>query len=224
MPMSLTQAENVFVGIHENGINDFLTAFFTARPRYLNYGTSFFVSSTSAAATNISTIGFPGVPGGIQFAVSFSIPVVDIFPNSSGAAVPLLPANGQFSLSTKVTLTVGCGVWEDSPSQPGNAPPPPPSFHPLMTMLDLFALGHVTHQYFSPGNGLIHLRVDAVEIVDIQPDSLESVFECLLRMMLDAAISNLVLPFQALSVGAFSLVLLRGPELNNDHIKIYGTV
>ena len=32
--MSLTQAENVFAGIHEDGINDFLRAFFTARPRY----------------------------------------------------------------------------------------------------------------------------------------------------------------------------------------------
>ena len=33
--MSLTEAETVFAGVHEAGVNDLFEAFFTARPRFL---------------------------------------------------------------------------------------------------------------------------------------------------------------------------------------------
>lgn len=43
-------------------------------------------------------------------------------------------------------------------------------------------------------------------------------------MMLQAALANVQLPFDALSVGAFSLILLRGPEIEDDQVKLYGDV
>ena len=46
--MSLTEAERVFGGIHEDGINDLLKAFFNARPRHLKYGSPGFVGATTA--------------------------------------------------------------------------------------------------------------------------------------------------------------------------------
>jgi hypothetical protein len=69
----------------------------------------------------------------------------------------------------------------------------------------------------------VSISVKQVEIVDITPDSLESVLECILRMILDAVLANLQLPFTALTVGAFSLILLR-VEVKDDQIKLYGNV
>ncbi|MBI3694775.1 MAG: hypothetical protein HY238_08050 [Acidobacteria bacterium] len=222
--MSLTEVEHIFAGVHEAGINDFLQAFFTARPRHLNYGTSLFVPVTTAAATNMATIPFPGIPGGIHWAVSFTIPTVDLFPDSSGGTAPLIPGPGQFSVKTRVTLTVGCGTWNNGDNVPGTFPGPPPSFTPLTTTLDVFALGHLTSVYFGPGNGRIGLRVDSVEIVNITPDTLESVVECIIRMILDAVAQTINLPFNALTIGFVSLILLRGPEIEDDQVKLYGDV
>jgi hypothetical protein len=216
--MSLTEAEHVFAGIHETGINDLLTAFFTARPRLLNYGTSFFVPATTVAATNVPTISFPGIPGGIEYAISFSIPVVDIHPDSSGVASPLPPGPEQLNLRTTVKLTVGCGRWNRGEQSR------PPSFNPLDTNLDLWALGQPIVELFGlPGSGQVSIQVENVEIVNIAPESLESVLECIIRMILDAVLANVQLPFNALTAGAFSLILLR-VEIEDDQVKLYGDV
>jgi hypothetical protein len=66
--MSLTQNHYVFAGLEESGVNTFLKALFTARPHYLRYGSSAFVLVSTVNATNMATIAFPGVPGGIQYA------------------------------------------------------------------------------------------------------------------------------------------------------------
>ncbi|MBI2305047.1 MAG: hypothetical protein HYU86_09940 [Chloroflexi bacterium] len=219
--MSLTEAEHVFAGVHENGINDFLKAFLTARPRYINYGSPSFVPVTTALATNVPAIAFPGIPGGIQYAVRFSIPSLDCHPDSSGGASPLPPGPGQFSIRTKVTITVACGRWEQHPN---TDKPPSGAFIPLSTSLDVWVRGKPTVAYFGPGVGEIGFMVEDIEIVDIKPDSLESVLECIIRMILQAVLANVRLPFHALTIGAFSLILLRGPEIEDDQIKLYGDV
>ena len=219
--MSLTETEHVFAGVHEDGINDFLQAFFSARPRHLNYGTAFFVPTTTASATNIPTIPFPGIPGGIHYAISFSIPKVDIDPDSSGGLSPLPPGPGQLNLRTEVKLTVGCGRWTRDPQHDKASPI---SLTPLSTALDLWALGQPVVTFFgAPGSGEVGVQVGRVEIVDIEPDSLESVLECIIRMMLDAVLANIQLPFNALTAGAFSLILMR-VEVKDDQIKLYGDV
>jgi hypothetical protein len=102
---------------------------------------------------------------------------------------------------------------------------PPPSFAPLSTSLDVIARGQPTVRFFgTPGSGEVGLLVDEVEIIDIRPDSLESVVECLIRMLLQAVLSNLQLPFNAFSMGAFQLALVRGPEIEEDQVQLYGTV
>jgi hypothetical protein len=68
------------------------------------------------------------------------------------------------------------------------------------------------------------LLLDDVEIADITPDTLESVMECLIRMFLQGALTNLRLPFKALSMGAFQLILVRGPEVEDDQAQLYGNV
>src|SRR6266404_6190879 len=86
--MSLTGSDEFFASVHESGMNDFVHAFFTARPHYLHYGSPMFVPTSTASETRMDPINFPGVPGGIQWAVDFTIPIIDLFDDDSGGAMP----------------------------------------------------------------------------------------------------------------------------------------
>lgn len=224
--MSLTETEQVFAGVSEDAVNDLLTAIFTARPRYLNYGSPLFVPATTANVTQIPPIQFPGVPGGVQYAITFSIPRIDFHPDDSGGTSPLPPGFNQFTIRTTVRLFIGCTRFRGRDDQTGaTTHVPPPSVTPIGTSLQVFARGRPLVTYFgAPGSGEVGLLIEDVELVDIAPDSLESVIECLIRMLLQAALANVKLPFKALSMGAFQLILVRGPEVEQDQVQLYGNV
>jgi hypothetical protein len=96
---------------------------------------------------------------------------------------------------------------------------------PLRAELELFGIGHTNATYFgTPGSGQVTFDVDEVEIVDIAPDELEGVLECLIRMLLDAALGTVRLPFAAVTAGAFGFALVRGPDVEDDQLKLYGNV
>ena len=217
--MSLTQTHHVFAGVAESGINTFLKALFTTRPHYLNYGSPSFVPANTVDATTMSAIPFPGVPGGIQYAVSFSIPVVDLFPPDAGTLSPIPPGNNQLGLHTTVTLVLGCMTWT---GQAGNDRGG--RMQPIICRLDVWALGEVVPHYFGPGTGFITFQVDDVRIPAIQPECLQNIIDCLIRMMLNGALANVQLPFHALSAGAFNLILEQGPEIDNDMVEVWGSI
>ena len=215
--MSLTESELLFASIHEGGVNDMLKAFFTARPRYLVYATPGLAPGT--AFTPLAPIAFPGMPGGIEYAIALDIPVVDFAPDSTGGS-PLPVGAQQIGIHTKVLLTVGCARKQERPGRDDKRG----VFVPIDTALELWGRGRIMATYSGPGTGEIRFQVDEVELVDITPDSLETVLECILRMVLQAVLSNVRLPFQAVSAGAFSLALTRGPEVEDDQVKLYGSI
>src|SRR6266852_2760196 len=133
--MSLTQNFHVCASVGESGINTLLKDLFTTRPHYLNYGSPAFVPTSTVNATIVSAIAFPGVPTGIQFAVSFSIPTIDLFPPDAGSTSPIPPAQNQFGLHTKVRLLVGCYTWTDGDKRG--------QMKPLFVDLDVWALGSI---------------------------------------------------------------------------------
>ena len=220
--MSLTEAEHLFAGINESGVNDFLNAFFKARPHYLNYRTTPAVGPmppSPSSWTTISPIGFPGVAGGLHVAVQLSIPTIDFVPDSSGGMPPPLSLGvGQFSLRTEVTLGVLCGTE----SRTGDDRQPTGTL--LRTKLGLWAVGTAAGTMTSPGNGFVTFDVDEVELVDVTPDTLESVLECLLLSILKGVLSNVQLPFSGVLVDTFTLNLTRGPVTETDEAKLYGDV
>jgi hypothetical protein len=231
--LSLTGPDHVFAGIHEDGANDLLRAFFGARPHYLRYGSPPFVTATSVSATLIAPIAFPGVPGGIGWSVRFTVPVVDFHPDSSGGAMPpqLTLGPGNLSVRTRVQLCVQCGKRQkgdrDWPQGDGKKDPGRGggwSFTPICTVLEAWAVANPVGRYFSPGVGDVGVHLDAVELVDVTPDTLESVLECVIRMMLDAVLESARLPFHGLTAGAFSLILTRGPEIESDTLQLWGDV
>ncbi len=212
--MSLTETHDVLVSAHEDGLNDLMQAFFTARPRHLLYGTSAFIPSTTVTATNVPAISFPGIPGGIHYAIALGIPSIDLHPDTAGG--PLPPGPGQFSVSTKVLFGVLCGPGRKH--DPIGVTLPPSDFK--VTSLSLHARGTV----IAVGSD-ISFRVEAVEIVDVSPDDLESVLECILLLIIQAVLANVQIPVDKLSADFFSLVTLTdGPRIEQDQVKIFGNI
>jgi len=106
--------------------------------------------------------------------------------------------------------------------------PPRDDRHPLSELtcceLRVFVIGHIEHVAASTGEDAIALAVDAVEIVDIKPDEIEAVLECLLFMILQAVLAEIRLPLRALRAGAFPLSLVVGPLIEDDQVKVRGNV
>lgn len=233
--MSLTEAQEVFAGIHEDAINDVLTAFCTDRPRYLVYGSPAFVPATTVAETAMPSIGFPGVPGGIQWRIRLGIPRIDLFPKTTSLPPELSLGAGQFSARLSIELCVECRGLKLDPKPPrphdGEKPPrpkddrPPPSLGRVTCCkLEVFAVGHLEHVIAITGEDAIAFAVDGVEIVDIAPDELESVLECILFQVLQAVLAEIRLPLPALRAGAFQLTVATGsPFIEGDQIKARGT-
>lgn len=232
--MSLTETETVFASIHEDALNDVLTAFCTDRPHYLVYGSPAFVPVTTVAETSMAAIGFPGVPGGIQWRVRLSIPRVDLFKQSSQLPPELSLGPEQFSAELGAQICIDCRRLKIDPK-----PPRPKGKlddqgkkrddrHQLSELtcfnLKVFIVGHIEHVMASTGEDAIALAVDAVEIVDIKPDGLESFLECLMFMILQAVLANIRLPLKALRAGAFQLSLTVGPLIEDNQIKVRGTI
>jgi hypothetical protein len=241
--MSLTQAETVFASVHEDAINDILTAFCAARPHHLAYGSPAFTPVTTVSETRMEAIPFPGVPGGIQWRLRMSIPVIDLFKQTRALPPELSMGPGQFSAAIDVELCIECRKIRIDPKPPRpdkgrnqshvNDPtrpndPADDGKHPLSKLtcfkLRLFALGHLEHVAASTGEDGIAFAIDAVEIVDIKPDELESFLECLLFMILQSVLAGIRLPLSALRVGAFQLVPTIGPLIEDDQIKARGVV
>ncbi|MHA6718042.1 hypothetical protein ACX40Y_01200 [Sphingomonas sp. RS6] len=233
--MSLTQGEAVFASVHETAINDLVTAFCTARPHYLAYGSPAFTPVTTVSETRMDAIAFPGVAGGIQWRLRMSIPRIDLFKQTMNLPPELALGPGQFAARIDAELCIECRKLriDPRPPRPGTGgkddqPPRGDDKHPLSELtcfkLSVFALGHIEHVLTANGKDGIAFAVDAVEIVDIKPDELESFLECLMFMILQAVLANVRLPLEALRAGAFQLVPTVGPLIEDDQIKARGIV
>jgi hypothetical protein len=236
--MSLTDAQAVFASVNETAINDFLAAYCSARPHVLTYGSPAFVPVSTVSETAIPAIAFPGITGGMQWRLRLSVPRIDLFKQSSPLPPQLSLGPGQFSVEVDVELCIECRRIRIDPK------PPRPSkdraqavdaqqgkddrTHPLSELtcfkLRLFAVGHIEHVLSTTGEDAVGFAIDAVEIVDIKPDDLESFLECLLFMILQAVLAGIRLPLRALRAGAFQLIPTVGPLIEDDSIKMRGLV
>ncbi|MBI2242443.1 MAG: hypothetical protein HYU55_00255 [Nocardioides sp.] len=246
--MSLTETSEVFVAVEESALNDLITAVCTTRPHLLDYGSPAFVPASSVSATQMAPIPFPGSPG-LQWSVRLSTPVLDLFKQDVALPPELSLGAGQFSLSTRVRLCVDCAsrgrneppgedpkghdhpehdpkdpdhrddrddpLWPDDRDDWGKAR------NPVCCVLDVFAVGHLVSTW-AGGQQAIGFALDSVEIVDIEPNALESVIECLLTMVLRSVLATLSLPVTALELGAFTLTPTVGPLIDVNRVLARG--
>lgn len=232
--MSLTEAEAVFASVHEDALNDVVRAFCQARPHHLVYGSPSFVPATTVAETTMPAIAFPGVPGGIQWRIRLTRPRIDLFKQSAALPPELTLDPGEFSASLGVELCLDCRKLRIDPRPPRpkdereKEKPPREERHALSELtcfkLEVYVIGHIEHVMASTGEDAIAFAVDAVELVDIKPDDIEAVLECLLFMILQAVLANIRLPLKSLRAGAFELSLAVGPLIEDDQIKVRGNV
>jgi hypothetical protein len=215
--LSLTGTHHAFASVSEDGVNKMAQAFFSARPRYLHYGSVPFVASTTVSETNVPTIAFPGIPGGISYMVGLSIPRFDLFPASGPLPQPLVLGPDQLSARTIARITLGCLQTEAASEKRGTVTP-------VSTQLEVWAIGHPVSQALGPGVGDIYFHVDEVKVTPVAPASLDAVLDCLLRMILNGVLSNLQLPFKVFNVDFFKLILEEGPLVTANQIELRGNV
>jgi hypothetical protein len=214
--MSLTGTHHAFASIDERGTNRALQAFFGARPHYLHYGSAPFVTASSTSVTQVAPIAFPGVPGGIAYAIDLTVPVVDLFPPNGPLPPPLVLGPGELSITTKVTIRLGCVAGTDGNDRG--------QITPVHTTLDVIAIADPVGHYFSPGVGYVSFHVKQVLLPDVVPTSLQAVLDCLLEMILNALLAHVQLPFDIIDASFVKLALEAGPTIANDQIEIWGDV
>lgn len=210
--MSLTEQQNVFAGVNETGVNDLLTAFFTARPQHLNYRTSPAASGSPpvpadpAAWTELPPIVLvPNTPH-LEIALQFAIPQVDVHPESAPLPPPLALQVGDIAVRTTVRFGTLCGGKEH-----------------LTTELGLVAVAKPTLVALPEDGPGIAWKVVAVELVDIAPDPLEHLLECLLQTAIQGVLSTFAIPLGGLTKH-FPLQVTRDPEAEQNEIQLYGDV
>lgn len=206
--MSLTQTSGAYAGVHEDGMNDFMTAFFQARPRYLRWGSPAFVPVTSVSETQIPAIP----PFGIEYLIELFRPEIDLYPDTKGFALP--PGPGQFALQVIVKLTVGCAEKIRNPNDDKQ-----PVIRPISTTLAVCARGQVVRL----GNELA-LIVDEVLIKDILPESLSAVLSCVMRMILQDVLRDLRIPYRSVFIQIGTLVPQGGITVENDTAKAFANI
>lgn len=206
--MSFTQGEHLFAGVHELGVNDLLRAFFTARPRYLDYRTSG-LPATPAMATSIPPIQVSLIPGVIltvELELIFTpTPTVDITP---GATPAHLPSIKEFVIKTRVTFS------SVSASINGTLFPIPPAPPPL----DVFGFCEPVVTSIPSGTGDIGINLKRVETDPVA----DWITNLVIFAFLKDALDKVHIPFNTLTVGAFGLILLAGPVAETDQIKVWG--
>jgi hypothetical protein len=228
--MSLTETADVFVGVHEDALNDLIAAIATDRPRLLVYGSPAFVPLTTVNETRMDAIGFPGIAGGIEWRVRFDTPQVDLFDQDRALPPQLTLSPGQFSLRIDGELCIDCRRIKIDTRPRGRDDDKdhddPKGRHPLRDVacckLSVFAVGRLLRVTTASGEPAIAFEVDAVELVDITPDEVESVLECLMFMILQAVLADFRIPLRALRVGAFNLAVTQGPLIEDDQVKARG--
>ena len=205
--MSLTGTSGLFSAVHEDGLNDFIQAYFGSRPRYLRIGSSPFVNSTTVSGTHVDAIDIGGGSGGgVHFLIELEMPVLDLHPDTKGFALP--PGPNQFSLEIKARLTIICRKKRQRQSEKE------PSSENLSTDLAVCAQGHIERS-----GSRLNFVIDNVEIKDIHPDSLESIIECILRMVLNEALEDLRLPYQSIFIKIGTIVPVGSPSISDDQLK-----
>jgi hypothetical protein len=227
-------------------MNDVVTAICTERPRLLVYGSPAFVPATTVNATRMDAIPFPGISGGIEWRIRFDIPRIDLFQQTAPLPPELTLPAGALSVHVACELCLDCRRLRIGPRPPKlrledrkrehegergerlddhldvHSHDRQPLREATCCRFDVFVIGRLERVATSAGEDAVAVAVDAVEVVDIEPDEVEQVVECLLFMILQAVMSTIRVPLEALRVGAFQLSVTEGPLIEDDQVKARG--
>ncbi len=208
----------------------------------------------------LPVIGSDSPPIGLGFTVQFVKFQVDLHPSNMVALPPELGPDlpdQHLALELRLCGAVGCPELKTLDSIPipkpagkdpdptGKEPERPDGPPPLVPVpgrldcfcLDIFLLGHVERNFIAGEEKLV-IKVDAVEIVDVEPDKLEKSLECylrttvhtLLRQKLAIAWETFFTDFPLFGLGTVSLAptpnppVPHNPAIEEDQLKAFVTM
>ena len=229
--MSLTQASGVYASAHETALNDVVVAITSTRPHLLSYGSPAFTPSDTVNDTQMPAIGFPGT-GGIEWHVRFDTPRIDLYDEDIPLPPQLTLPPGALAVHTTVELCIDCtgggrtpaGATTHGDQNRGWSDGKGRALNPLCAKLEIIAVGHLVGTVTPDGAPAVAVALDALEIVDVAPDDLEAVLECLLKQILRAVLATVRLPLTALRAGMFTLTPTQAPEIDTDIVAIRGNL
>jgi hypothetical protein len=195
---------------------------------------------------------------GLNFAAQLTELEIDFFPGTMGLPGELDPPLKEQRFALRAEMCAGLGCPDDRmleqfppPRQPPIKVPGddrqrperdreeserrrPPVVLPTLALqcfcLELFVVGHMEVKG-PPGNQRLEMKVDGLEIVDVEPEGLENSMECYLRMLLH----YVVLPRMALALPLFVFNILDlatitlqaspsvdpNPAIEDDQVKVF---
>jgi hypothetical protein len=229
--MSHTQAEHRFAGLHQTGANDVLQSFFRARGHHLLYGTFPYlwppINTSSQTALPVITIVIPNpsnplVTVNIAFKIKFTIPTVDINPDTPlNPAIPFTPLNppqsgmaGEFRFKTTAHLQNLLVLINFQP-----IPIPPLPQIPVFGLCEPFATN-------SSGVEAIGITVKQVDVgIPLPPQLawLGGILNQLMLIVLQNIFSKIQIPLTLLTAGLFDISLQVGPLAEKDQFEVRGT-
>lgn len=243
--MSLTNGRDIYVGVHEDGLNKLIQYLVKLRPRQFNYGTPLFVNDPKLCCVPMAKgslsleDGLP-LPGTndlvkVEFAVQVVDVRVDVHPQT-GALPPGIGLSPQrFSLSGTVVLSVAFPKLPDDwhPLSDEDSGPRFPYEKPVCCRFSIFAVcGIMREERTMPSDNrkaqYLFPIIESIEIIDIGPNELETVFERLSLLMIRHGVFNRTrIKFERVAAGFIEIVLSDispNPSLANDQIKAWGDV
>lgn len=197
--MSLTEAEGIFVGLHENGLNDLLSV--VMFPRFRNYGPAVWPQALAPAPSQWTPA--PSIPF-VDYAVQIkTIPGGDVDPLTPASPWSVAgPADMVWRTTLDFSFTTFLFPWNT-------------------TTFTIAAKVSVVVTNLGAGVGEISFIISGP--VDIQPAP-SPFLGSVITGFLNAALTPVHIPFAAVRAGAFTFTLSRGPETETDQVKLYGSV
>ena len=156
--------------------------------------------STTVKATRIDAID---IGAGIHFMIDLETPRLDFHPDTFGFALP--PGQNQFSLEIKDKITLLCR------KERREGKDKVPDGNTITTELGICGIGHIERT-----DNFLKFIIDDVEIKDITPDSLESIMRCIIRMVIDEALADLLVPYEAIFIQIGTLDPVGAPTIRDN--------
>lgn len=233
--MALTNGHDVFASLNETGVNKFINNFALARRHD-------FVFATAALGGGTANIGLlppltiPGAGYGLNYGIRIQVPVIDFYPQNVSLPPPLVLKPNQFSVTTGAHICIDCMAdriqqmsgdgKDDRPSDrgKGDRPAPPDRGKGGLLCVDLrvWGVGHPTVDPVSATDKVIGLAVDDIVVKEI--GDLEKIAECVAIDVLNALLQKARYLVKRQVFGAFALFLADGPKIEDNQLKVWGTI
>ena len=201
----------------------------------------------------LPVIGVDSPPVGLGFCVQVAQARLDFFPSSifelprelggkldeQRLAIELRICGGISCPYSELLDRIPVTPWNDPKRHEGRDPPPQVQVHGKMNCfcLDAYVVAHVAREYIG-GVERVVVKIDGVEIVDVEPQGLEESIECYIRTALTLFLrQKLAIPFSTLFVdfplfglGTVSLSptpnppVPNNPAIEEDQLKAFVTM